>query len=108
MVAISDVGRRHVARRAVTVRRLDERVSAATRAVQPQQLLASALATSLALTGMVSTPSIAAEAPMQAVQGFEEFAAKGGKMKADPKCFFSECVPGRITIGPGRVIASPR
>jgi hypothetical protein len=106
MVEISAVaGRRHVARRAL--RRLDERVSAASRAVQPQQLLASALAASLALNGVLSTPAIAAEAPMQAVQGFEEFAAKGGKMKADPSCFFNECAFALITAFAPRDNAGP-
>eukprot|EP00962_Isochrysis_galbana_P034917 scaffold11901_cov96-Isochrysis_galbana.AAC.3 len=107
MVEISArvASRRHVARH--TLRRLDERASAASRAVQPQQLLASALATSLALSGMINTPAIAAEAPMQAVQGFEEFAAKGGKMKADPNCFFNECAFALITVEPLQDRASP-
>jgi hypothetical protein len=30
-------------------------------------------------------------AEFQAVDGFEDFAAQGGKMKADPSCFFNEC-----------------
>jgi len=98
MVAVC---RPRIAPRARAACRLGEPSSAAARASPPHHLLASALAASLALSGMVAPAAFAEVAPVQAVQGFEEFAAQGGKMKADPSCFFNECAPARAPAAAG-------
>lgn len=56
--------------------------------VLSQRVAAAALA--VALAGTPLSASLAAE---KTSAGFEEFAAEGGKMKADPQCFFDQCGP---------------
>ena len=50
--------------------------------------LATTLGASLALGSGVTPGALAAD---ESVAGFEEFAAAGGKMQANPSCFFDEC-----------------
>ena len=62
---------------------------------------AAAAAASLSLlTGVPTQPALAESATIAtkdasefagSVEGFEDFAAQGGKMKADPNCFFNDC-----------------
>ena len=52
-------------------------------------VLASPVQPVLADTALQATKS--AEEFKGSVEGFEDFAAQGGKMKADPQCFFTDC-----------------
>jgi hypothetical protein len=55
----------------------------------PLQKQARALAASLAAVGLALAPLAGIAEETSA--GFEEFAAKGGTMEANPSCFFEEC-----------------
>jgi len=68
-------------------------------AVQPLQAVAAASLSLLLLTAPPQ-PAFAESATLAtkkasefqgAVEGFEDFAAQGGKMEANPSCFFDEC-----------------
>lgn len=69
------------------------RTSCSTRATPVQTLVVAVVAAlsiaSTAPTGMLAPlPALAAD---DSTAGFEQFAAAGGKMKADPQCFFDQC-----------------
>ena len=59
--------------------------------VAQRSAMSALLGLSLALSPGLSGLPLPALAATDSTTGFEEFAATGGTMKADPNCFFSEC-----------------